>query len=467
MRFSAKYYMTAVSAVAASLVCASAAHADTPIGDTGVSIFATVDVGYGYQTTGAPSNNAAPGGLEYQSFTTSRNFSGGQSTLTNGAMEQSKIGLAFSEKIGESGFAAIGRMETAFNPLAGTLADGCKSLMQNAGVVYTQQTSSVDSSRCGQTINGVIFGGFTNKQFGTLTVGRQLALQGEQLAAYDPQLNAPAFSFLGFSGFLGGAGSTEALRLDNAVKYTYKNDQYHVNLLYAQGGSGTGVYGHSYAADIGVNYAGFQIDAVYQHIDGAVNLRNAGDASAATPLTAFTSKNTSISVMGKYALEMAHKAKLTMYIGYEHAEKADAGLAATATVLAQNDYSAVNKFDVAASAPAKYDAIWGGVRYAMADGTALSAGLYHISQNTWAVQTAAGVVVPCSAAKGLLCSGNFNEASFAVDKPLMKHVDVYAGVNWSKVTDGLASGFYSQHALITNSGSVSQTGFYTGVRVKF
>ena len=50
-----------------------------------------------------------------------------------------------------------------------------------------------------------------------MTIGRQQALQLHALAQYDPQTLFYAFSFLGYSGFDGGADSTEAARWDNSV----------------------------------------------------------------------------------------------------------------------------------------------------------------------------------------------------------------------------------------------------------
>jgi predicted porin len=97
----------------------------------------------------------------------------------------------------------------------------------------------------------------------------------------------------------------------------------------------------------------------------------------------------------------------------------------------------------------------------------LVAAYYHITQNSWTIGlgTTGTQGLGCSAA-GLLCAGDFNEASFVVDYIFNKHYDLYVGLNWSEVTDGLANGFPGTTADGT-VGSQSQTTFMVGGRVKF
>src|SRR5271156_2536606 len=97
----------------------------------GVTLYATIDVGYAYQSEGVPLSGKYLGGLEYQAFTTTRNFSGSQSTLAESGEEQSKIGLRFDIPVGYD-FNAVGRIDTGFNPLSGQLTDACASLADNS-----------------------------------------------------------------------------------------------------------------------------------------------------------------------------------------------------------------------------------------------------------------------------------------------------------------------------------------------
>jgi predicted porin len=66
---------------------------------------------------------------------------------------------------------------------------------------------------------------------------------------------------------------------------------------------------------------------------------------------------------------------------------------------------------------------------------------------------------------GLLCSGSFKEASVVADYIINKHDDVYAGVNYSEVTKGLANGFVG--TTVGTAGSENQTNFMWGLRIKF
>src|ERR1700691_4779851 len=100
----------ALLAGAALTVCATAqAQLKDPIPDSfsmaGVTLYATIDVGYAYQSHGVPLNSSFPGGLEYQAFTTTRNFAGSVSTIAESGLEQSKIGIREADPIsGDSPF---------------------------------------------------------------------------------------------------------------------------------------------------------------------------------------------------------------------------------------------------------------------------------------------------------------------------------------------------------------------------
>src|SRR6202034_965929 len=166
----------------------------------GVTVYGTVDVGYAYQSHGVPLNSQLPGGLEYQAFTTTRNYAGSVSSLAESGLEQSKIGIRVAEPIAGD-FTLIATAETGFNPLSGQLTDACAALATNSGKPQGQQTANADSSRCGQAFNSVLNGGASSPTLGTLTIGRHNSLQLTALAGYDPQALSYAFSFLGYSGF--------------------------------------------------------------------------------------------------------------------------------------------------------------------------------------------------------------------------------------------------------------------------
>jgi predicted porin len=459
-------------AIGLALVCTSVqAQVKDPLPDSlslgGVTLYGTVDIGYAYQSSGVPLSSSLPGGLEYQSFTTTRNFSGSQSTVAESGLEQSKIGIRVSQIV-INDFSIVARAETGFNPLSGELTDACKSLATNSGPAATKQgnqTANADSSRCGQNFNAQLYGGISSPDLGQFTVGRHNSLQLDALAMYDPQTLSYAFSFLGYSGFDGGGGSTEAARWDNSVRYFYTNPKFRFGAMYTNGGQDTGILGRGYGFDLGVTLAGLSLDATYQNIDGAVNLRSSFD-NGPTPLpspglAAYISDNEAYNIMGKYVFDLADKSKFTVYGGYSHIQKSNAPYT---TGNAQNGYPISVGINI--NNAAVYNMEWVGGRYAMSSGLNLSLAYYHITQNSWTIGlgTTGTQGLGCAAA-GLLCSGNFSEVSGVIDYIFNKHYDVYAGINWSEVQDGLANGFPG--TTVGTSGSENQTTFMFGLRVKF
>jgi predicted porin len=465
-------YLTAV-AIGLGLGCSAAqAQVKDPLPDSlslgGVTLYGTVDVGYAYQSHGVPLSSQYVGGLEYQSFTTTRNFAGSQSTLAESGLEQSKIGVRVAEPI-VNDITLIAQAETGFNPLSGQLTDACASLVTNSGKAQGTQTANADSSRCGQPFNSLLFGGASSPVFGTLTIGRNNSLELTALTNYDPQAMSYAFSFLGYSGFNGGAGSTQAARWDNSVKYAYANGPVHIAGMYTNGGQDTGILGRAYAANIGATYLGLSVDAVYENERGAVNLRSSFDNGAnpvPTPgLAAYISDDTSYNIMGKYVFEFGSttaKDKLTVYAGYSHLQKAHGDY--TAGGESEGNYPLSIGININNSAV--YNMEWVGARYAMSTGWNFTAAAYHINQNNWTIGlgTNGDDGIGCSGA-GLLCSGDFDEVSGVVDYVINKHYDVYGGVNWSEVTDGLANGFVG--TTVGTSGSENQTTVMFGFRIKF
>jgi predicted porin len=440
----------------------------------GVTVYGTIDIGYAYQSNGVPLSSKYLGGLEYQSFTTTRNFSGSQSTVAESGLEQSKVGVRVELPI-VADFKVIGRAETGFNPLSGQLVDACGSIADNAGVAQGRQTANADSSRCGQPFNSVTYAGVSSKTFGTLTIGRQQSLQLDALVLYDPQTLSYAFSFLGYSGFNAGSGSTEAARWDNSAKYLLQYGPVHAAAMYSNGGEDTGLLNHAYGVDVGATLYGVSVDALYQRENGAVNLRSAFD-NAPNPLpspglAAYISNDEAWNLMGKYTFDFgaagagatpAAGPKLTVFAGYSHIQKAHSSDSYGAS---QGDYPL--SIGITINAPAVYNFEWIGAKFALPAHWSFTAAYYHIIQNSWTIGlTPTGTQGIGCAGAGLLCAGSFSEASISVDYAFDKHFDLYAGVNWSEVKDGLANGFVGTTADGT-TGSENQTTTMVGGRLRF
>jgi predicted porin len=452
----------------------------------GVTLFATLDLGAAYQTNGRPLGSVVSG-LEYIPFTTTRNYTGQSiSTITHSAVEQSKIGVKIDEPLA-LGWSAVGRADTGFDPLTGKLSDGCSSIVQNAGLAYNQQNSNADSGRCGQAFNGVLYGGLSNKQYGTLTIGRQNSLQLDGIAAYDPMALSYAFSVLGYSGTNAGSGSTQAARWNNSAKYVYDYGPFTAGAMYSNGGSDSGMFGNGFGLMAGGHYGGFSAEVNYTKEHGAVNLQTAvNDTVGSQTLAANISDNTTWSAMAKYTWQLGGSSpasyptkariaetpgdKLTVFAGYTHVDQANPnspvlfGDAAGGYALTS---SATLPDNNAFTADKILQFFWVGAKYELAWGLSFTGAYYHVNQNSYIADGA-----PCVAggASKTDCSGNYDQVSFLADYVLSKHFDVYAGATYAKVTNGLASGFPgtpgAKFGFAGTGTSVDTASFVTGFRVK-
>jgi predicted porin len=488
--------MTTAHAADADLIPMKMPTLKDPLPDSltwyGVTFFATLDLGYAYQTNGRPLGNIVSG-LEFVPFTTTRNYTGQRiSTIAHSGLEQSKVGLKVDQPIAYD-WSIVGRLDTGFDPLRGRLSDGCRSFLDNAGVVYTLQNSNADSGRCGQAFNGQAFGGLSNSQYGTLTIGRQASLQLDNIAIYDPLSLSYAFSLLGYSGTNGGSGSTEAARWDNSAKYVYQYGPVHVAAMYSNGGNDTGMFGSGYGFNIGGGYRGFSIDAVFTKEHGAVNLQTAvNDALGSQTLAANISDDTTWSIMGKYTFEFGRPAaggiptkaakaeapgdRLTFFAGYTRTDQSN-----PSTPVTFGSAAGGIPLTVAASPPAAVplpdnDAFttdrilqffWVGAKYEFAWGLGLTGAYYHVNQNSYVADHA-----PCvlGGASKVDCAGTFDQVSFLADYVINKHLDLYAGITYGKVQNGLASAFPgtpgAKFGFAGTGTSVDTTSMMTGFRIR-
>ncbi len=91
---------------------------DCPLTYAGLTLYGTVDVGYGFETNGAPFNRSfGPG----DAYLISKATSGSRWLLSPNALSSSVLGLKMSEPIG-GGWSLVGDFEFGFDPLfPGTL----------------------------------------------------------------------------------------------------------------------------------------------------------------------------------------------------------------------------------------------------------------------------------------------------------------------------------------------------------
>lgn len=402
----------------------------------GITLYGTIDLGLVHQSHGAPLSDSYISGLEYL---VSKNSNKSINTLAPNGMSASKIGIKGDIKVTDD-LSAVFKLETGFNPTSGMLSDGPKSLVANNGVPLNQQTSNADSSRAGQPFQGAAYGGVSSKQWGTLTAGRQNNLQTDALGKYDPQGGSYAFSVIGYSGVMIGGGSTQDARLDSSVRYANQWGPGRLATLY-QFGNGTNgkAYqlnlGSDFAlADLGLgNYGKLSIDAFYTQKKNAVSAASLNTVQVLTEptgsLAATTSDNTAYTLMVKYTLN-----PVNLYAGYEHIryENPSTPLAAGTTGLGGYVLSVVN--NSAYTINKTLAVSWVGAKVAITPKLDLTGAFYHYSQNSYKGNG-------CQDNSAGSCSGSLNATSLSADYKISKRLDLYGGAMYSKVKNGLASGY--------------------------
>lgn len=457
---------------------AQAQSASAPADDSltwhGITLYGIVDIGLQDQTHGAPISDYFPAG---SADIVQKNSDHSVTGVTPNNLSQSRIGLqAFEPLVADWG--AVFKLETFFNPQSGDISDALKSLAQNNGRSLASQNTNLDSSIAGQIFQQA-FAGFSSKTFGTVTFGRQNAVLADGIAKYDPNFASQAFSLIGLSGTTAGGGDTQNRRLDSSLKYVGSYGEaggglVHLSALYKFNQS-TGSANTAFEVAIGGEFAGLSVDAYYAKIKDAVSVSalsasqvsdlaglcpdplpagsNCVAASPATALAGSISDNTSYALMGLYNFGV-----VKFYAGYEHIQYAnpdtplDAGFDIAAYTIAFVNVQSGPKSTYVNDKT--LEVYWAGVRYTVIPDLDLVAAYYGYKQNAYGTGANAG----CSTNKSGTCSGNLDDFSFDADYRVSKRFDVYAGVMYSGVRNGLAAGYDFNTTDITTT---------TGVRFKF
>jgi hypothetical protein len=102
------------------------------------------------------------------------------------------------------------------------------------------------------------------------------------------------------------------------------------------------------------------------------------------------------------------------------------------------------------------------VKYSVRPDLDLTVAYYHENQNSFV--NATNLTGTCSSAVSSACSGTLDAVSFVADWRFARHFDAYAGVMWSQVQNGLASGFLLAGATGNKASSYDPT---IGLRYQF
>ena len=363
-------------------------------------------------------------------------------------------------------------------------------------------------SRAGQWDNTRGYVGLSSPTLGTLKAGRQYTFSNDLINAYDPSGGSYDFSPLGNSGTLGGGlGITEMARYNTSVQYVYDyQGLFHVGGMTQLGGfnKGNGAK-DAYQFDIGGAASGFSIDGVYSHADNAIALSTFAPSTKLVGLfpTGFTTNDLkgtygdldAFMLLAKYTYQ-----QFTLSGGYEHSRFSnpsggDITWDGANVVTAQGDGYVVNPAISGSVSTSAYtinkvlQVAWGGAKYSVLPNLDLEGGYWHIWQNDYDNKgTVAAPVLTqmgtgnCALAKGSAspnvsgtgpktgyaavpnkgtingdCAGSEDVFSFVIDYRPFKRVDTYAGVMFSKVKAGMASGYAADN----------NASFTAGVRLSF
>jgi predicted porin len=428
--------------------------ADDALTFHGVTLYGVVDIGLQYDTHGAPFSDFRPAASANIVQKNSRQSVFG---ATPSNMGQSRVGLQGIEPLAGD-WSAVFRLEAFFNPQSGQIADAMKSLAVNNGRTPATSTTNLDGSSAGQAFQ-TAYAGVSSKSFGTIVFGRQQTLLTEATIKYDPNLGASAFGLIGASNTYSAGGSTEDNRLDSVLKYTGTfDDLVHVGLMYKFNNSNGGA-NSAVQADLGAEYAGASVDAVYSKVNSAI----AASALSATQVTglpalgysvtnslaATISDNTAFAVMGLYKFD-----PFKFFAGYEHIKYANPTNPLGAGFTDIGGYTLAYVNNTAFPIDKILQMYWVGVRYTVIPHLDLTAAYYGVHQDAYGTGKTAG----CSTNASNTCSGSLETFSFDADYFFNEHFDAYAGAMYSGVHDGLANGY------AFNTTNINPT---VGVRYRF
>ena len=403
---------------------------DTSLTWNGITLYGTLDVGVAYQSHGSPLSQDFYPTLNYL---IAPNSNKSITTIASNGLSQSKVGVRGLEPLNDM-FSFIFNLEMGFNPTSGKLADAPKSLINNNGVALADRKTAGDGSRAGQFFNGAAYAGLSSKDWGTFTIGRQNALFLDNIVKYDPMNAAYAFSIIGYSGVAGGMGATEDARLDDSVKYVFKHDIFHFGAMY-QFGKSDGSPGESWSLDAGIDYAGFSVDAAWGQKKDALAAASLSAAQLALPgiphdsLAATVSDNEAWQIAASWT-----GGPFKASGGYEHIDYSNPSLPVAAGFAGLGGYwiSIVN--NAAFPHDKELQIYWAGLKYNFTKDFDITGAWYGYDQNAYGA-------VKCSTKAAGNCSGNEDVWSLRLDYRFTKRFDIYAGAAWSKVSDGLSSGF--------------------------
>jgi predicted porin len=458
---------TTVSCFASLYDYMSASAADCPLSYMGITVYGQVDVGAGWSSHASRFSQTYNNGVL---SVVSKTSQGPRFQWVPNGLSQSNVGIKGKEEFAP-GWSFVFDADLGFDPYSLQLANGPKSLVQANGLAQINQVTNSDSSRAGQWDNTRGYIGLNNVTFGTLTVGRQYALSTDLVGAYDPMGGSYAFSLIGFSSSLAnGLGDTETARYNTSVKYQITYNHLRASAEWQFGGysQGNGSDG-AVQFDLGADYAGFSVDAVYSYAKDAVSLGTysfgALPRGASVDDLKATLADINAGIVGVKYVNGPYK----LFGGYEYSRFQNP-TDSYATNAVANGFTTLGGYTALPGAAnisiTSYtnnkvlQVAWVGATYSIRPDLDITGAYYYAEQNNFypGGLTKAANAAAClpnstkpSAATGFqqlqgtantYCAGHEDAESALLDWRPFKRLDVYGGVMFSQVAGGLASGFF-------------------------
>ncbi len=454
-------------AAASTAAPAAAAGGDGAFSLYGVTLSGVLDVGLSFLNHGAPlSDTYSAGVYSYiNKFNTRSYFGGAENNLS-----QSSITLSGDKEI-MNGWSGIFRLQTAINPLSGSITDNLKSLTVNngkpcsytAGVGSCTYVTGADSSVAGELFNSAAYVGLSHKAIGTITFGRQNGLLADGVAKYDPMAASQAFSVIGISGTAAGGGNTENRRLDNSIKYSGQLGGLHIGAQY-QFDTLSGSTASALQLVVGGTFPSGSVDVFYAKKNDAIGSASLSAAQVAAlncpyayaagpgiPATCAgvtggggnpldKSLSGTITDTTTYSLMTVwNVGKAKLYGSYEHIQFSNPSSPVQPGALTLGGYvlAFVNNASIPAGQSKVFQFVWLGAKFPVTPALDWTVAWYRQEQSAFAAGASAG----CNTNASAQCSGLLNAISSDLVYKASKRFDVYGGMMWSDIKGGLANGY--------------------------
>jgi predicted porin len=406
----------------------------------GICVYGNFDMGATWIQHSAPFSPLAGGPLD---TLVSKNGAGSYFGVGANQLSTSFIGLRGKQEIADNLYAVF-NLQTLFNPASGLNANGTGSITQNNGLPIGFQNSFGDSSKGGQLFNNAAYFGISSPTYGTFTMGRQSALSSDLIVNYDPLSGSNSWSVITFQGANGGGGDTENRILDNSFEYRVNVGLVRLAVEAQLSNGGNTGTNNIFQGDIGFDYMGLTMDFLGGHTSDGISSAPLGLGVGVIPSVALgqgqlgvtVSDNTYFQVGARYTI-----GPWKFFGGYEHIDFANPNNPLAPGAFLQGGFVAGTANNTNFTTDKILQTAWFGVRYSITPALDITGAYYHEWQNSFIIGNGTNPTGTCNTSASAGCSGTLDAVSLVLDWRFAKHVDMYAGVMWSQVNNGLANGF--------------------------